>query len=199
MSTALTSTAPTPLHPVEIVGMSQFRPGMQRRFGADVSTMVTDTPQSLGTILCPTVKPPHVAGVRSRDFSLHSHTRPPALHEGGAPLHEHRVYSMGVGGSCSTHNPRPVPPAPRAVGARDKATDRTLYPEVRTPPGRRPHMPDPSTELEELRRRSRSSPNESMSSRTPSTHCRSRSSTGRRSPTWPSWQSTASPADGGSP
>ena len=153
VSTALTSTAPMPLHPAGIVGMPQFRPGMQRRFGADVSTMDTDTPQSLGTILCPTVKPPHVAGVRSRDFSLHSHTRPPALHEGGAPLHERRVYSMGVGGSCSTHNPRPVPPAPRAVGALDEAAGRTLYPEVRTPPGRRPHMPDPSTELEELRRR----------------------------------------------
>ena len=53
VSTALTSTAPTPLHPAEIVGMPQFRPGMQRRFGADVSTMDTDTPQSLGAVLCP--------------------------------------------------------------------------------------------------------------------------------------------------
>ena len=74
VSTALTSTAPTPLHPAEIVGMPQFRPGMQRRFGADVSTMDTDTPQSLGAGVCPTVEtPPHVAGVRSRGFSLRSH------------------------------------------------------------------------------------------------------------------------------
>ena len=29
VSTALTSTAPTPLHPAEIVGMPQFRPGIQ--------------------------------------------------------------------------------------------------------------------------------------------------------------------------
>ena len=79
VSTALTSTAPTPLHPAEIVGMPQFRPGMQRRFGADVSTMDTDTPQSLGTILCPTVKPPHVAGVRSGATSRFTVT-PDRLH-----------------------------------------------------------------------------------------------------------------------
>ena len=65
VSTALTSTAPTPLHPAGIVGMPRFRPGVQRRFRADVSTMGTDAPQSLGAVLCPTVNPPHVAGVRS--------------------------------------------------------------------------------------------------------------------------------------
>ena len=48
VSTALTSTAPTPLHPAGIVGMPRFRPGVQRRFRADVSTMGTDAPQSLG-------------------------------------------------------------------------------------------------------------------------------------------------------
>ena len=49
VSTALTSTAPMPLHPAGIVGMPRFRPGVQRRFGADVSTMDTDTPQSLSS------------------------------------------------------------------------------------------------------------------------------------------------------
>ena len=69
VSTALTSTAPTPLHPAEIVGMPQFRPGAQRRFGADVSTMDTDTPQSLGAVLCPTVEPPPTSRVFDRATS----------------------------------------------------------------------------------------------------------------------------------
>ena len=41
---------------------------------------------------------------------------PPELHEGRDPLAEGRVYSTGSGGSCSTHNPRPIHPHPRAVG-----------------------------------------------------------------------------------
>ena len=65
VSTALTSTAPMPLHPAGIVGMPRFCPGMQRRSGVDVSTMDTDTPQSLDAVLCPTIEPPHVADVRS--------------------------------------------------------------------------------------------------------------------------------------
>ena len=40
---------------------------------------------------------------------------PPELHEGRDPLAEGWVYSAGSGGSCSTHNPRPVHPHPRAV------------------------------------------------------------------------------------
>ena len=79
VSTALTSTAPTPLHPAGIVGMPRFRPGVQRRFRADVSTMGTDAPQSLGAVLCPTVNPPHVAGVRSGATSRFTVT-PDRLH-----------------------------------------------------------------------------------------------------------------------
>lgn len=74
VSTALTSTAPMPLHPAGIVGMPRFRPGVQRRFGADVSTMDTDTPQSLSSSPLPDRRDsPHVAGVRSRGFPLRSH------------------------------------------------------------------------------------------------------------------------------
>ena len=40
---------------------------------------------------------------------------PPELHEGRDPLAEGWVYSTGSGGSCSTHNPQPVHPHPRAV------------------------------------------------------------------------------------
>ena len=40
---------------------------------------------------------------------------PPELHEGRDPVAEGRVYSTGSGGSCSTHNPQPVHPHPRAV------------------------------------------------------------------------------------
>ncbi len=38
------------------------------------------------------------------------------LHEGRGLLEEGRGYSMGVGGSCSTHNPWAVDPHPRGVG-----------------------------------------------------------------------------------
>ena len=38
------------------------------------------------------------------------------LAEGRDPLAEGRVYSTGSGDSCSTHNPRPIHPHPRAVG-----------------------------------------------------------------------------------
>ena len=39
------------------------------------------------------------------------------LHEGRALMEESRVYSKGVGASCSRHNPRPVHPDPRGVEA----------------------------------------------------------------------------------
>ena len=39
------------------------------------------------------------------------------LHEGRALMEEGRVYSKGVGASCSRHNPRPVHPDPRGVEA----------------------------------------------------------------------------------
>lgn len=77
VSTALTSTAPMPLHPAGIVGMPWFCPGVQRRFGADVSIMDTDTLQSLGAVLCPTIEPPHVADV-GRARLLASQSRPTA-------------------------------------------------------------------------------------------------------------------------
>ena len=38
------------------------------------------------------------------------------LHEGRVLLEEGWGYSAGVGGSCSTHNLRPVDPHPRGVG-----------------------------------------------------------------------------------
>ena len=38
-----------------------------------------------------------------------------SLHEGGALLADSRVYSTGVGVSCSTDNPWPVQPHPRVV------------------------------------------------------------------------------------
>ena len=106
VSTALTSTAPTPLHPAEIVGMPQFRPGMQRRFGADVSTMDTDTPQSLGAVLCPTVKPPHVAGVRSGATSRFT-VMPDRLHCTSIGRHGTKVgrtpWGSGVRAVRTTH------------------------------------------------------------------------------------------------
>ena len=42
-----------------------------------------------------------------------------AMHEGRDLLDERWVYSVGCGGSCSTHNPRPVPPEARGVAGRD--------------------------------------------------------------------------------
>ena len=44
-----------------------------------------------------------------------------ALLEGRDLLDEGWVYSVGCGGSCSTHNPRPVPPEARGVAGRDVA------------------------------------------------------------------------------
>ena len=44
-----------------------------------------------------------------------------AMHEGRDLLDEGWVYSVGCGGSCSTHNPRPVPPEARGVAGRDVA------------------------------------------------------------------------------
>ena len=106
VSTALTSTAPTPLHPVEIVGILRFHPGMQRRFGADVSTMDTDTSQSLGAVLCPTVKPPHVAGVRSGATSRFTVT-PDRLHCTSVGRHGTKVgrtpWGSGVRAVRTTH------------------------------------------------------------------------------------------------
>ena len=42
-----------------------------------------------------------------------------AMHEGRGLLDEGWVYSVGCGGSCSTHNPRPVLPEARGVAGRD--------------------------------------------------------------------------------
>ena len=81
VSTALTSTAPMPLHPAGIVGIPRFRPGVQRRFGADVSTMDTDTPQSLAASPCPTVETPPTSRVFGRGGSRFAVTPMPALHE----------------------------------------------------------------------------------------------------------------------
>ena len=58
VSTALTSTNPASMRPAKIVGMLRFCPGVQRRSGVDVSTVDTDTPQSLDAAPYPTVKPP---------------------------------------------------------------------------------------------------------------------------------------------
>ena len=66
VSTALTSTNPASICPAEIVGMLRFRPGVQRRSGVDVSTVDTDTPQSLDAAPYPTVKPPPTSQVFGR-------------------------------------------------------------------------------------------------------------------------------------
>ena len=109
VSTALTSTAPASMCPAGIVGMPQFRPGMQRQFGADVSTMDTDTPQSLGAVLCPTVKPPHVAGVRSGATSRFTVT-PDRLHCTKVGRHGTKVgrtpWGSGVRAVHTTHGQR---------------------------------------------------------------------------------------------
>ena len=44
-----------------------------------------------------------------------------AMREGRDLLDEGWVYSVGCGGSCSTHNPRSVPPEARGVAGRDVA------------------------------------------------------------------------------
>ena len=104
VSTALTSTAPMPLHPAGIVGMPRFCPGVQRRFGADVSTMDTDTPQSLGAVLCPTIEPPHVAGVRSRGFPLRSHAHARTARRSGV-LHGGRGFVQCAQPTASSSRP----------------------------------------------------------------------------------------------
>lgn len=104
VSTALTSTAPMPLHPAGIVGMPRFCPGVQRRFGADVSTMDTDTPQSLGAVLCPTIEPPHVAGVRSRGFPLRSHAHARTARRSGV-LHRGRGFVQCAQPTASSSRP----------------------------------------------------------------------------------------------
>ena len=44
-----------------------------------------------------------------------------AMHEGRDLLDEGWVYSVGCGGSCSTHNPWPIPPEDRGVAGREVA------------------------------------------------------------------------------
>ena len=67
----------------------------------------------------------------------------------GRPLPHHRTCPTSPTLRAFAHA------APRfaVTPALDKAAGHTAYSEVGTPPGRRPHMPDPSTELKELRRR----------------------------------------------
>ena len=57
---------------------------------------------------------PHLVGAAGHPGG--SRRRLDAMHEARGLLEEGRVYSMGVGGSCSTHNPWPVDPHPRGVG-----------------------------------------------------------------------------------
>ena len=59
--------------------------------------------------------------VLGRGHPLGSRPHPDAMHEGRELLNEGWVYSAGCGGSCSTHNPRPVPPEARGVAGRDVA------------------------------------------------------------------------------
>ena len=54
------------------------------------------------------------------------------LHEGRVLLEEGWGYSAGVGGSCSTHNLRPVDPHPRGV---DRLEAGLASAEVEPPPG----------------------------------------------------------------
>ena len=71
--------------------------------------MDTDTPQSLGTILCPTVKPPHVAGVRSGATSRFTVT-PDRLHCTSVGRHGTKVgrtaWGSGVRAVRTTHGQR---------------------------------------------------------------------------------------------
>ena len=67
--TALTSTGPTSVRPVEIVGILRFFFGVQRRCACDVSTMDTHTPSGQapeppsppGPPACPGVPPERVS------------------------------------------------------------------------------------------------------------------------------------------
>ena len=65
------------------------------------------------------------------------------MHEGGVLLEEGRVYSMGVGGSCSRHNPRSVQSHPRRISHSRKETHSsqrrasTIRPELKMPCGAR--------------------------------------------------------------
>ena len=54
-----------------------------------------------------------------------------AGHTGPRVLHEGRGYSKGVGLSCSTYNPWPVPPYPRGVGRLEEARAATVPPTPR--------------------------------------------------------------------
>ena len=68
-----------------------------------------------------------MASVRSISRSW----RPQVLHEGRGLLADIRVYSTKVRISCSTDNPWPVQPHPRAVGAQGQRTE---------PKQRKPHV-----------------------------------------------------------
>jgi len=78
VSTALTSTNPASMRPAKIVGMLRFCPGVQRRSGVDVSTVDTDTPQSLDAAPYPTVKPPPPRRRCSVAWPCASQSRPTA-------------------------------------------------------------------------------------------------------------------------
>ena len=102
--------------------MPQFRPGMQRRFGADVSTMDTDTPQSLGAVLCPTVKPPHVAGVRSGATSRFT-VMPDRLHCTSVGRHGTKV-GRTAWGSGFVQYAQPTASASRPSGSKSPGRGR---------------------------------------------------------------------------
>ena len=59
--------------------------------------------------------------VLGRDRSRGSQPHQGAMHEDRDLLDEGWVYSVGCGGSCSTHNPRPIPPEDRGVAGRNMA------------------------------------------------------------------------------
>ena len=86
--------------------MPWFHPGMQHQFRADVSTMDTDTPQSLDAVLCPTIEPPHVADVRSGATSRFTVT-PDRLHCTSVGRHGTKVgrtaWGSGVRAVRTTH------------------------------------------------------------------------------------------------
>ena len=59
--------------------------------------------------------------VLGRDRSRGSQPHQGAMHEDRDLLDEGWVYSVGCGGSCSTHTPQPVPPEARGVAGRNMA------------------------------------------------------------------------------